>query len=77
MVYPILTHLNKAGIFILLHKRQNMKSRLLEKRNITPEYAIKMLKKNGIDVDEEQAKIILDFLYILAKSTLKRYFEDK
>lgn len=54
-----------------------MKSRLLEKRNVTPQQAIKLLEKNGIKVDEQQARVILDFLYILAKSTLKRYFEEK
>lgn len=54
-----------------------MRSRLLEKRNITPQQAIKLLAKHGIKANEEQAKVILDFLYILAKSTLKRYFEEK
>ncbi len=51
-----------------------MAKRLLEKRNITSEQALKVLRKNGIDVNEDQAKIILDFLYILAKLTLNQYF---
>ena len=51
-----------------------MAKRLLEKRNITPQQAVKVLKKNGINVDENQAKIILDFLYILAKLTVNQYF---
>jgi len=54
-----------------------MKTRLLEKRNITPQQAIKILHKSGVEVDEKQAKIILDFLYILAKLTIKQHFNDK
>lgn len=30
--------------------------------------AIKVLKRNGIETNEEQAAIILDFLYLLAKT---------
>lgn len=51
-----------------------MSKRLLEKRNITPEQAVKVLRENGINVNEDQAKIILDFLYILAKLTVNQCF---
>lgn len=51
-----------------------MAKRLLEKRNITPEHAVKILRKNGVEVNEDQSKIILDFLYILAKLTINQYF---
>jgi protein-tyrosine-phosphatase len=54
-----------------------MKRKVPEKRNVTPEQAVKVLRKNGIEVDENQAKIILDFMYIMAKLTLKQYFNDK
>lgn len=53
-----------------------MKPTLPHKRNITPEQAVKVLAKNGIVADEKEAKIILDFLYILAKLTVNQYFND-
>ncbi|WP_165447053.1 hypothetical protein [Olivibacter jilunii] len=52
-----------------------MAKRLIEKRNITPEQVVKILSKNGIQVNEDQAKIILDFMYILAKLTVNQYFK--
>ncbi|MFC0321209.1 MULTISPECIES: hypothetical protein [Olivibacter] len=51
-----------------------MAKRLLEKRSIAPEQAMKILIKNGLEVNENQAKIILDFLRILAKLTVNQYF---
>lgn len=40
---------------------------LAEKRNITPEMAVKILQKNGIEIDAKQASEVLDFMYFLAK----------
>lgn len=51
--------------------------RILEKRNITPEQAVKVLKKNGIEVDENGAKKILDFMYILAKLAIREFFNEE
>lgn len=51
-----------------------MAKRHLKRRNVTPEQAMKILGKNGIEVNEDQVKIILDFLYILAKLTVNQYF---
>jgi len=50
---------------------------ILRKRTITPQKAVKILKKNGIECDENQAKTILDFLYFLAKLSLDQYFNEK
>jgi uncharacterized protein (DUF697 family) len=47
------------------------------KRNITPAMAVKMLKKHGQDVTEEQAKEILDFLYLLARITVNDYLKER
>jgi len=44
-----------------------MKAGFSEKRNITPEQAIAILKKNGREVNEKEAEKILEFLYFLAK----------
>jgi len=53
-----------------------MGKRSLGKRNITPGQAVKILRHNGIEVTEGQAKIILDFLYVLAKLTVNQYFNE-
>jgi hypothetical protein len=37
-------------------------------RKVSVSQAIKVLKRNGIQVNEDQAGIILDFLYLLAKT---------
>jgi hypothetical protein len=37
------------------------------KRAVSVKQAIKVLKQNGIETTDEQAKIILNFLYLLAK----------
>jgi len=47
------------------------------KRKITPEQAIKILRKNGIEATEKDAEIILDFLYFLAKLTVNQYFNGE
>ena len=38
-------------------------------KRVSVKKAISILEKNNISVDEEEAKIILDFLYLMAKST--------
>jgi hypothetical protein len=40
-------------------------------RQVSVDQAIKILKRNGIQANEEQACIILDFLYLLAKTCRK------
>lgn len=40
---------------------------LTEKRNITPEKAVEILKKHGTIVTLEEAKIMLDLMYKFAK----------
>lgn len=42
-----------------------------EKGRITPEKAREILKKDGLVVTTEQAKLILDLLYKLADITLR------
>lgn len=37
-------------------------------RRVSTDQAIKTLKANGIDLNEEEARVILDFLYLIAKS---------
>lgn len=40
------------------------------RRKVSTDQAIKILKKNGLHINEEQANEILDFLYLIAKTTL-------
>jgi len=46
------------------------------KRKITTASAIKSLGENGITVNDDEAKVILDFLYLLAAATLQTYLKD-
>lgn len=40
---------------------------------ILPEKAVELLRKDGIDVTEEQAKFILEFLYEMAGIVVDQY----
>jgi hypothetical protein len=40
-------------------------------RRITIDQAIKILRRNGIQANEDQASLILDFLYLIAKTKSK------
>ncbi|TFF38481.1 hypothetical protein [Mucilaginibacter psychrotolerans] len=53
-----------------------MKAGNSEKRNVTPEQTIKTLRENNIEVSENDAKEILDFLYFLAKLAVNQYIKD-
>jgi hypothetical protein len=44
-----------------------------ENEIITPEKAVEILKKGGMEVTLEQARLILDFLYKLADITIAQY----
>jgi len=46
-----------------------------ENDKITPEKAAEILKKGGMDVTLEQAKLILEFLYKLADISVAQYLE--
>jgi hypothetical protein len=43
---------------------------------ITPHKAMELLSKDGIDVDAEQAKIIVDFLYEMAEIVVNTYLDE-
>lgn len=40
---------------------------------ITPDKAIEILRKDGIDVNIEEAQIILDFLYSMANIVVEQF----
>lgn len=41
-------------------------------RKISTEKAIKLLRQGGIQVNKEEAEVILDFLYLIAKTYRKQ-----
>ena len=45
---------------------------LAEKRNITAEMAVRILKKQGIEIDEKKALEVLDLMYFIAKLILNQ-----
>jgi hypothetical protein len=45
----------------------NNKPKAFSNRRITIDRAIEILRRNGIQTNEDQATIILDFLYLIAK----------
>ncbi|HXS37917.1 MAG TPA: hypothetical protein VN721_14530 [Flavipsychrobacter sp.] len=50
----------------------NNKPKAFSYRRVSIDRAIRILKRNGIQSDEEQAKVILDFFYLIAKSISKK-----
>ena len=49
-----------------------MKAGLSEKRNVTPQQAVKILEQSGLKISEKEAEEILDFLYFLGKLTVNQ-----
>ena len=46
-------------------------------KKVSVEQAIKLLNRNGIRVNREKAEIILDFLYLIAKTYKTQQNHDK
>lgn len=49
----------------------NAKPKAFSNRRISIDQAIRVLRRNGIQASEDQARIILDFLYLMAKTISK------
>jgi len=48
-----------------------------EIERISPDKAVELLKKDGIEVTEEQAKVILNFLYEMASIVVDQYLSKQ
>lgn len=48
-----------------------------EINKITPQQAVKILKKNGLEIDETEAKKVLEVMYFLAKLIVNQNFNEK
>ncbi|WP_166727688.1 hypothetical protein [Mucilaginibacter gilvus] len=49
----------------------------LKNKTVTTTDTIKALRKDGIEISENEAEKILDFLYFLAKLTVNQYVNNK
>ncbi len=47
----------------------------IEEEKISPERAIEILKKDGLEVTLEQAKLIVEFLYQMADIVVDQYLK--
>jgi len=47
----------------------------LDRRRITPQQAVNILKEHGTVATIEEAKIILDFMYKIAKLSVETYIK--
>lgn len=52
-----------------------MDNKTAKKSKITPEEAAQILKKSGLEVTVQEAKNILELLYILAKLEVDHYLK--
>lgn len=46
------------------------------RKEITPQRAIELLRQDGIEVDEQNATLILDFLFEIAEIAVDQYLES-
>jgi hypothetical protein len=53
-----------------------MKHELSHKRNVTAKQSIKILRKNGLEVTEEEAAKILDLMYFLSGLVVSQMLKD-
>ncbi|SHN33471.1 hypothetical protein [Mucilaginibacter sp. OK098] len=49
----------------------------MEKRKVTPEEVVELMKKEGETLTIEQAQKVLDFMYKMAEITLSILLDDK
>lgn len=47
----------------------------IEEEKISPQKAIEILRKDGLEVTLEQAEVILEFLYQMAEIVVEQYLE--
>lgn len=51
-----------------MNKSHNRNPIVFSNKKVSPNRVMKTLERNGISIDEDQAKMILDFLYLIAKT---------
>jgi len=53
-----------------------MNTRLGEKRTITASKAVETLRRHGTKISEEEAEVILDFMYKMSKLTVENFIKS-
>jgi hypothetical protein len=48
---------------------------LIEKQNVTPEQAVKILEQNGVELDEKEVQKVLEMMYFFAKLIVNQNFK--
>lgn len=48
-----------------------------DEKKISVQKAMALLQKDGYEVNEEEAKAILDFLYLIAEIVVQQHFNDQ
>ncbi len=61
--------------FAINKRRYMMREEVIDR--ITPHKAMELLRKDGINVDVEQAKTILSFLYEMAEIVVDTYLDKQ
>ncbi|MDB5062547.1 MAG: hypothetical protein JWP67_2390 [Mucilaginibacter sp.] len=56
--------------------RQGMQTGSAKKRKITAEQAVKILREKGFEITVEEARNVLELLYILAKLEVDQYLKE-
>lgn len=47
-----------------------------QKKKVTPKQAVAILKEHGTIITEEEAVLVIDFLYFLGELTVKQYIKE-
>jgi hypothetical protein len=47
-----------------------------EKRSVSPSDVIEVMAKNGVEISEENAEKLLDFMYFFGKLTVNQYVKN-
>ena len=53
-----------------------MEEKYKKKRNISVDHAVKILKQNGIECNENEAENILEMMYFFAKLIVNQKFKN-
>ena len=70
-VYELFRVKTGEPVFEVYSRRREMRN--CESERIPPDKAVELLRKDGIEVTEEQAKVILEFLYEMAGIVVDQY----
>ncbi|WP_228378013.1 hypothetical protein [Chryseobacterium luteum] len=71
IMYDGLINTKTEKVLKTIEKNINRSTKYFSGRMVSTIQAIKIMRKNGININEDEALVILDFLYMLARSFKK------